>query len=321
MLDVLMINFSDYIITENRLLYLISLGGNDITLMYKNLVERKFYIGEASISRKNLNHWEKEGLIPYNYKESGWRKFSLVEFAWLRIINELRNLGFSLEKIKVIKGQLFDINIEEYKAFLLKALENFNGEIKNKEDVLKTFKREDIPKATWDYIFEEGQISNFSVLILQILLDNHNLCLVIDEDNNCQFVVLGEYVKEKKQLNQDILNSIINKSFVIINLRKIIHGFFSNEKINNDNDYIIGFLNKKEKEIIEKIREEDLKEVKIRFANNKPVLLELTKSINKDEAINKMTRLLKKGEYKDITIKTRDGKLLSYEQTDLIKFN
>ena len=311
--------FLGYIISDKRLLQLISKGGEELNNFYLKLIERKFHVGEADVARKNLNHWEKEDLLPYPYNEPGWTKFSLVEYTWLKVITELRSLGMALDNIKTIKNKLFDVNINGYKPFLIKTLEGFSGEAKNKDDALKAFKNKNIPDKVWKEIFNQAQICDFTILILQILMYNDNGCLIIDSDCNCQFVVFGDVPENKKKINQDILQTLTNQSFVVINIRKILTSFFSNEKLSYDNDYIMGFLNKKEKQIIEKIRSGSVKEVKIRFKNNQPDLFELTQDINTEAEINKIARALKKGQYQDLIIKSRDGKVLSYEKTELIK--
>ena len=304
---------------QEKLAKLLSSDRSGLNDVYNKLIERNFYIGEAEIARKTLNNWQNAGLIPFIHKETGWTQFSLVEFVWLRCINELRIIGLSLDKIKKIKEFFFMYEIEEYKELFLEALKTFTGEIQDKEKVIEVFKRKDIPEKIWLEAMEELQISPFTMLILEVLINNHNLCLTIDNENKIQVIVLGTAVDDRVKKNETASSQLMDCSFALVNLRKIVQGFFSSEKIRHDNDYLLAFLNKKEKAIVEKIREGGVKEIKISFSNNKPVLLKLTKDVKPDEAINKVSRILKRGEFLDITVKTRDGKLLNYEQTDLIK--
>jgi hypothetical protein len=119
-------------------------------------------------------------------------------------------------------------------------------------------------------------------------------------------------------VNDTLLNDLTNKSFLLINVRKIIYGFFT-AKIAFDNGFIIGFLNEKEREIIGKIRDGDAKEILITFTDNKPERLILTKSINTEDVINKVARLLKKDGCRDVTLKQRNGKTMYYEVKEIIK--
>ncbi len=59
-------------------------------------------------SYRVINSWESNGLID-NFREenSRWRKFSLVDCVWIKIISDLRDFGFSTEKIKNVKANLW----------------------------------------------------------------------------------------------------------------------------------------------------------------------------------------------------------------------
>jgi len=304
---------------QEKLVKLLSSDRSGLNDVYNKLIERNFYIGEAEIQRKTLNGWQNAGLIPFTHKETGWTQFSLVEYVWLRCINELRGIGLPLERIKKIKEFFFIKDTEQYRELFLEALKNFKGEIQDKEKVIEVFKRKDIPAKIWLEVMEELQISPFTLLILEVLVNNHNLCFTIDNEDRIQVIVLGTAVDDRVKKNETASSELTDCSFALVNLRKIVQGFFSSEKIRHDNDYLLAFLNKNEKAIVEKIREGGVKEIKISFNDNKPVLLKLTKDVNPDEAINKISRILKRGEFSDISIKTRDGKLLNYEKTDLIK--
>ena len=52
-------------------------------------------------------HWTSEGIIDdLRGGSKSWRRFSIIEIVWLGLINELRELGLSMEKIKNIKKDL-----------------------------------------------------------------------------------------------------------------------------------------------------------------------------------------------------------------------
>jgi hypothetical protein len=54
-----------------------------------------------------INLWIKDELLDDDRDESQrWHKFSLVEVIWVNIIEELRDTGYSKEKIKKVKDQL-----------------------------------------------------------------------------------------------------------------------------------------------------------------------------------------------------------------------
>lgn len=65
-------------------------------------------IGDFDTTYRVVNHWSSLGLIDDNREEHrGWRRFSIVETFWLRIMLALREFGFPLEKIMETKKDLF----------------------------------------------------------------------------------------------------------------------------------------------------------------------------------------------------------------------
>jgi len=66
--------------------------------------ERKIKLN--SVTYRQLNSWEEQDLLTIKRKDRGWRKFSIMEAVWLKIVAELREFGFPIEKIKVTKESL-----------------------------------------------------------------------------------------------------------------------------------------------------------------------------------------------------------------------
>ncbi|RYG08330.1 MAG: MerR family transcriptional regulator, partial [Chitinophagaceae bacterium] len=46
-----------------------------------------------SISYRELNSWEKEGLLTVQREGREWRKFSVIDALWVKLIKELRGFG------------------------------------------------------------------------------------------------------------------------------------------------------------------------------------------------------------------------------------
>lgn len=58
------------------------------------------------ITYKMLNDWEKAGLLDNNRDGNEWRRFSIMDAIWLKIILELRSFGMSWKQIKITKESL-----------------------------------------------------------------------------------------------------------------------------------------------------------------------------------------------------------------------
>jgi len=93
--DQMMINMGYYL--KSKIAWRVSEKLNDKTAT----------IRDTQLSYRVVNNWESVGLID-NKRPSGkgWRKFSLMDAVWMKIIGELRKFGFPLEKIKKTKESL-----------------------------------------------------------------------------------------------------------------------------------------------------------------------------------------------------------------------
>lgn len=66
------------------------------------LTEKRFTIKNVDTTYRLINHWSTHGLFEDTRAEKkGWRKFSLVDMVWLKILIDLRTFGLPLDKIKV----------------------------------------------------------------------------------------------------------------------------------------------------------------------------------------------------------------------------
>lgn len=71
------------------------------------LNERKHRFHSKAVSYRILNHWEQKGLLSTKRPEGkGWRKYSILDIVWVHIVSRLREFGFALEKIHLVKEHL-----------------------------------------------------------------------------------------------------------------------------------------------------------------------------------------------------------------------
>mgnify|MGYP001235963418 CR=1 FL=1 len=76
-----------------------------------NIIEQfniqKHTIGEENISSRVLNHWYEMGIITDDREnKKSWKKFSVSELVWIRIVLKLRSFGLDLKRIKQVKEQI-----------------------------------------------------------------------------------------------------------------------------------------------------------------------------------------------------------------------
>lgn len=82
--------------------YFKNIGQNRISQI---LNDKERNIKLQSITKRQIHSWAKEGLIDEN-ENGGWRRFSIIDALWLKIISELREFGMGWNTIKVVKESL-----------------------------------------------------------------------------------------------------------------------------------------------------------------------------------------------------------------------
>jgi hypothetical protein len=228
-------------------------------------------------------------------------------------------MDVSHRKILFIKEFFFKLEKDEL-IRIIQALPLIKGIGMKKYLFMAELETDDDYYKEMESFMYEKQYSRFSFFVFGILFSKTNVCLLIDENEKCEFMILGPDGFESMINNEVTFNDIKFKSFVLLNLYSIVLDFFEDEKLVFPNDYVVGFLTTGQKKVLQHIKEEGLSSITIRFNDGgEPTHIEPTKSKISNEDLNKVARYLKKKNFKDIEFKIRDGKLIKYKETDIIK--
>ena len=76
---------------------------------------RIFTVKDTEWSYRMLNHWTEVGLLEDARKDdNAWRKLSIADVFWIKILIALRAYGLSIEQLRVVRGDILDIegNVE-----------------------------------------------------------------------------------------------------------------------------------------------------------------------------------------------------------------
>jgi DNA-binding transcriptional MerR regulator len=282
--------------------------------------KRKFYVGDIGINRKTLIDWKRSGLFPYPFAGKGWQKFSFLEWVWLECVNEFRHLGVSLEKIKNIKKEIFDFKPADFISDKQQQIEKYEGAIDQKELVISSYTDPGNTDEIKQQLVDQFQFGLFLEVLLNLVVTDQNICIVYNNSDFSSFLLFGPGDKNARKANQEVFANLIDDSFIVVNLRKVVHKLFQKPKLRHNDDFIIDFLLPKEKKIFDHIRNTNAKEITIVFdKNNKPTHIRVNRNQISREILNKVARYLKQGNYQSVTFTTRNGDLVKYEEEDSIR--
>ena len=283
---------------------------------------RTLHIKEVGISGKLLNDWVEAGIVNKpEVIDNKWRLFSLSEAIWIKFVAELRYFGVTLPQIKIIKERACEFNKEFLKVLsdAIKAApnpkndESFNY-IKSKATEMQNLSEDQL---RMDY--EHFSISYFDIMMIHTLVFDLEIIFYFTKKTG-SFIDFSN--KFGKELGLDVLEecrkTIGQESFAVINMKSIYQEFFSNEKIDQSDDFYFGIVTQKEREILEYIRSGEYSSVSIKVGDGIIKLIKVTKK-DVDKLMNKIGRLLKKGDFKEISFLSRDGRIVRYDEVDIIK--
>ena len=76
-----------------------------------NLCEPLFTITNFGLSARDASYWDEKGILPLHCGTGKRRKYNLVQGTWIKLIQQLRELGVPTETIKKLKNNLLDEKI------------------------------------------------------------------------------------------------------------------------------------------------------------------------------------------------------------------
>jgi hypothetical protein len=281
--------------------------------------EPRFYLKDIGINGKVMNDWIKYALVEETKEKGTWRKYTLKEAIWIKLIEELRFFGIPLKTIKNIKASFYDFNQD-----LIKESISYFENNANKNELYRSIHENN--KRIKTTLSDEQQVSlieylnPFSQIIAQTLSESINPVFIYSNENEGFFIMgdtplQGEEVEKKKREFEKIIST---QSFVLINIKSLIIKFFNDEKDSVDINYYLGLMNTKEKQLIEQIRSSNYTKITITLQEGMIVLTRAQKKDNND-IIKQLARFMKRGDFVDLEISARDGKIIKVNQTELIK--
>jgi len=195
-------------------------------------------VNDLCISYRTINNWEANGLmLTERTNDRSWHKFSFIDFTWLNIVFELRQLGFPLTKIRKVKDFLNE-NIDDDSIF----------EVKRKEARL---------------FLENKNLSRLVLLLAEIMYNKNHIALLCNKDGSIH-IYNEQLVKEEKQ-NFDFGKFQFN-NFVSVSLTDIIIKYLSECSLEVIIDSKIA--NTTTADILGRLREKEIDSIIFRINDN-----------------------------------------------------
>jgi hypothetical protein len=255
---------------------------------------------QTGYTRKELSTWNKADLLPYKiiasikkaeaeYIKSTiyWRRYSLIECVWIKVVVKLLRFGINEALIVDLKNQLF---------------QEVDSIEKNETDLTPDEKK-----------------------VMQLRESHFGKFLMYTTKHHIEFSILvsesGEFaiVNHASSSVVDIYKSFSDKTYVAINVTSLMKSFIGSDELSLDADYYVSILHPKEREVIQKIKQNAFKQVTLSLKDGSITHYYINKDREANElAIKNIARMLKKEDYQSIQCVGIDDSVVIYEEEALI---
>lgn len=285
-----------------------------------SLFDKRFSVSTLGVTAQEIQNWRKYNIIDDDQsvrEQRGWSKFSFFDYCWLKLVKAMRQQNVDFNKITEIKQKLFvsqtDHLLKNHKA----AIEDYREKYPEAKELFDLLDKQDLQQ-----IIVNSELTNelklFTFLILSLLfVKPSQIVLVI---RGAEFYVLVKELQEDEKWNKALLD-LFKGSFTAINFNQVLDEFYSNPKIKNEDYDSIFKLSEKEKKVLHLMREQNVKELKLRFGAKGEglILIEVKEAKSAKEMQNKLSRLLNQNKFKDIRVVIENNNVVLYEETSKIK--
>ena len=265
---------------------------------------------------KILKYWRMHGLVPF-LEKGKWIRISFAQLIWLRILDTLRQLGYSLKNTKAVCEYLFqdaydaDLPEKNIKASIDELL------AKQKKGNISDYE-EDQLNARQDILENHRTILDLMKTRVNYLTNLVKLCVGNRQDGGIMIFMDGTIAEVVGNFSYSHRAMEIDPAKPHIFLPIL---FYLKEFIEDDEFsplVLPQLLDDGELYVINQMREGNLKELRIEFTDGEIRKIDsIEAGIITGSQMNEIKSILGLKNYESIQLTTRDEKTLSFKKTKM----
>jgi DNA-binding transcriptional MerR regulator len=272
--------------------------------LYEKLNTEIFTLKDTGLTYKIINDWDNAGLLNLKRgKAAGWRKFSFLDYLWIKVINEFRSIGTPIPLIRNLRdGVNEQISFKWLIEILEYNLEKIEKTNKESYDSVKEFIHS---KKSYE-INEEDGLSIFLLLVIETITKKAPVSLILFP--SAEWMIWNE---DKKSYSIEDVEKVTFKTHTTVSISEIIKSFLYSDK----SIYVLPKLNilkENELRLLQIINSGEYESVTINFRNKKMKSLEMVKE---QDVKRKVIDIISENKYQDIVIKSHKGIVTKIQNT------
>jgi len=276
--------------------------------LYEKLREPIFSLKQAGIAPKLYVDWKKAGLAPKT-EEQVWTKLSFLEYLWLKMAKELRELGLPLARVKTLRGYL--MNVQEMPAAALTP----EMIAKLREELVKTMSAKQADAWIEEYLSGQTQAvqANYGIqfslletLIYSALYRKQEAGILIFPSGD-----LAPWLDEMQGMGPEA-QVLLGRTHVFLSITQHLAAFILDD---DKAEYIprLSLLSEEELQVVRVIRNKSFRQVTITFDEKRQITLRTTSDGVLDERMSKqLIETLALKNYQSVELENRGGSKLRF---------
>ena len=277
-----------------------SLGELMTTISQQNLSAKTI-----GVSYRTICHWDEKGIIRYSRTSADAnRKYSFVDYIWIKVVEELRSFGVELPIIQKIVNEIYSpIPIKDIFGALaehkldLPVINKLQDDDEKKE-FLEFLKSGEYKKA--DFSELEKQFNYLHILVAEIISTKKPVSIIVFKNGDW-----FPYIKENEHLySEDLLYKKEYESQVCVSLTNLVFNFILEENMDAFSKEV-NLLTIQEINTLNIVVKGDFQKLTVLYKSKKTEPLEILKS---DKATEELMKVFRKKNFREFIVTDANGK-------------
>lgn len=295
----------------------LSLEEFDLTYFQPVLPLKDFMGQDGQSLYKSLPYWRRNKLLPFMPKGDWGLEVSLSQLIWLRILDNLRSLGYPVKETEKIADYFFK--------------DAYYDELPTKNLLTRKEKLEEIKAKTGlepedeQYLLEINQLLGDRVLLyglkfeISYLSDLVAWCIRAGMETGILVFADGEVVEKKGHAYETHRNKKIDveQPHIYISIKGLIKEFVNQKDLSKI--VVPTMLEDEERIVLKELRKKNVRELRIIIQSEKIMRIDSqTQKTITDEQAEEIKQILHLKNYEEVTISTRDNRTINFFKTNKI---
>ena len=279
---------------------LASLAELMVTISQQNLSAKTI-----GVSYRTICHWDEKGIIRFSRENADAnRKYSFVDYIWIKVVEELRSFGVELPIIQKIVKEIYEpIPIKNIFSVIAENKTNISALEALKDDAEKAEFLEFLQSGAYkdaDFSALEKQFNYLHILVAEIISTKKPVSIIVFKNGDW-----FPYIKENEHLySEDLLYKKEYESQVCVSLTNLVFNFMLKENMSVFSKEI-NLLTMQEIKALDVVAKGNYQKLTVLYKSKKTEPLEILKS---KTALTELQKVFRKNNFREFIVTNADGK-------------